>query len=663
MNWIDSGEFQLKTEGPRRFVYRRRTNGSKNTINIPNSVAFTRPAVKNWLRRTYKTPNRRIPIFSTTAMPPLSTRGMGWARQKTPSPGTKNTPVKFNCSIGRHLYHRASNQNGLVGFHRLNVNNRTNSLNLIPLRKTSIRKGIAKLDAGKQGVVFLASTSKAVPQGSEFVIKVCPTDKAFPKDRQISQIEYKVQKALYNVVPGNIPKSIAPLISCKDFLSPSELMSKSAVVNSEKDYSNQTLMFSEYIPFGPLPYYLEKIIASQRRRLNDDLMKSFIYQILTTLHKIQRKFPGFRHNDLHMDNILVKPGKPYPVAVINDFGFSTLGTTTKNPLINGGNFKESWGIGSKTTQDYDVHLILNEIRKWCEKNAPSAVDGFRNTLLFLNNKIPAGYKNHDDKYTSKGRLKYNINYPNFPSLRAILNSKYFSGKKRLTPTPTPPSKLKLNLNKSAFTNANLTHMDMSPNFRAWALGKRVRKNTPSPSPNKKKSPNVINLTKSPSPNKKKSPNVINLTNSPSPAKKKKKSLSPAKKSPSPAKKSPSPAKKSPSPARKSAGSVNSANSTLGNLIKSANRKLIPPMTLTTRRKLNRIAGRYEQRYTQRELNNARNKAWQSALRLVARRIRAGRAPFSPSPTKPTAKPTILLGTKKLSTGMKKLLKDLGKRKK
>jgi hypothetical protein len=162
---------------------------------------------------------------------------------------------------------------------------------------------------------------------------------------------------------------------------------------------------------------------------------------------------------------------------------------------------------------------------------------------------------------------------------------------------------------------------VSPEMRAWALGKRVRANTPAPS----RRLSVINLTKSPSPSpkrKKNSVEIINLTKSPSP---KKKSPSPKKKSPSPKKKSPSPNKKSPSPKKKSPVSNSNNNSSPG--------KFPLEMTLATRRRLNRIAGRYEKKYTEREVQNARNKAWQRAMRLVTKRVREGRSPFTPSPAR------------------------------
>lgn len=479
MDWVLKGNFEFRKTPKRKYVYRRRKNGSRQMINIPKNVN-TKTAAKNWLKKHYKTPMRRVPIFTTTANIAIGNR------IKTPS--MRSTPtIKFNCRIGNKLYHRVA-VNGTVGFRRLNTNNKSDSLDLVPLRKTIIRKGVVKLDAGKQGVVFLASTSKSVPQGSEFVIKVCPTDKNISKNSQISRIEYKVQKALYNVVPLNIPRSIAPLIECRNFLSASNLRSKSAVINDDKDYSLQTLMFSEYIPYGPLTEYLDKLAQSRRRRINDSLMKSFIFQTLTTIRKIRRVYPDFRHNDLHLDNILVKPGKPFPVIVLNDFGFSTLGKSTRNPLVNKGNFQKNWGIGLKTGPQYDVHMFLNELRKWCELNKQKASDKFRNTLLFLNHKVPSGYRESNDRYTSHSRLKYGMRYPGLPTLDSILSSKWFStsrNSRNLTPTATPSSKLKLNLNKKSFSNRNLRVVGGNSTT--------PRKNTPAPITNSNRKRNLTGV--------------------------------------------------------------------------------------------------------------------------------------------------------------------------
>jgi len=455
MDWITQGKFEFKNTPRRKYVYRKRNNGSKQMINLPANVR-TKTAAKTWLKKHYKTPRKRVPIFTTTATVNLR------SRIKTPNKGS--TPnVKFNCKLGNHLYHRVS-VNGAVGFRRLNAN----KLNLVPLRKTVIRKGMVKLDAGKQGVVFLASTRKSVPQGSEFVIKICPSEVKRARNNQISRIEYTVQKALYKVVPGNIARPLAPLVECNSFISPGDLRNKSPVTNDEKNYARQTLMFSEYISYGPLAEYLYKLINSKRVTVNDQLLRSIIFQVLNMFRKIRKVYPGFRHNDLHLDNILVKPGKPYPIMVMNDFGFSILNKNSRNPLVTSGNFRPNWGIGINTGPEYDIHQFLCKLRAWCLYVRDKTPDKLRNTILFLNSKVPPGYREDFDKYTSHGRLKYLKKFPGLPTLNQMLASKYFMGNRRLTPTATPTKKLNLSLNTNSFNNLNVKYKNAGS----------VRKNTP-----------------------------------------------------------------------------------------------------------------------------------------------------------------------------------------
>jgi hypothetical protein len=59
MDWINSGKFQLVNKNGRKYVYRRRPNGAKQEINVPASVEFVKPAVKRWLKATYKSPVKK----------------------------------------------------------------------------------------------------------------------------------------------------------------------------------------------------------------------------------------------------------------------------------------------------------------------------------------------------------------------------------------------------------------------------------------------------------------------------------------------------------------------------------------------------------------------------------------------------------------------------
>jgi serine/threonine protein kinase len=346
---------------------------------------------------------------------------------------------RMNCSIGKKMYYRVTT-NGNVGFRRLAVNNKSNRLNLIAAKNTKIRKGVAPLDAGKQGTVFLGSIRRRVPYGSEFVIKVCPTDLKLRGQKQIAEIEDAIQRSLYKVVPQHIPKPLAPLLMCVNFVDPVAIYPKytSNLNLKTKDYSRQTVMFSEYISNGPLSRYLEDLLKSGRKRLNDRILKTIIYQVLYALYRIRKKYPYFRHNDLHLDNVLVKPGNPYPIIVINDFGFARLTRKIQSPYVKKGQFAKDWGIGPKTTGDYDVHLFLNELRKFIPHLKRISTDGLVKTSAFLNKVIPLGYRDADDKYTRRLRLKYGIRYPGFPQLKTILKDGYFRTIPRISPSPNKP---------------------------------------------------------------------------------------------------------------------------------------------------------------------------------------------------------------------------------
>ena len=578
MSWIEDGNFSLSNSpSGRRYVFHRKANAVKLEINIPPSVT-TKAQAKNWLKKHYKSPvvpagrrKVRVPLlnlskpklpaqfmmnphltgkypspkgfkthFPSINSPPFNT-GYNSAGNpklnaypanspKYPSPnkskfrgfrvttpyGSVNENIpKFNCNIGKRLFHRVS-ENYSIGFNQTGANNKSNSLSLVQIKNTMVRKGMAKLDTGKQGTVFLASFRRRAPHGSEFVIKVCPYDNTLKGKKQVAIVEDMIQNELYKVVPAHIPKPIAPLLLCKNFVPESELLAKSNF-NKDKDYSKQSVMFSEYISNGPFPAYIKKIASSPRKRLNDRFMKSAIFQVLNALYKIRTKYPGFRHNDLHLENVLVKPGKPYPIMVINDFGYSTMDNKISNPLVANGMYAENWGIGPKTAPEYDVHLFLNEMRKECIRYKSAATDGFAKTIAFLNEVIPAGYRENTNKFTVRMRLRYNSSYPGFLNLKQILKSSYFGGAAKMTPSPVKLSMT--NLNRKPFTSANLKHMNISPNSRNWALGRKKK----SPSPAKKKSPSPAK--KSPSPAKKKSPSPAKKK-SPSPVKKRKRSVSP-----------------------------------------------------------------------------------------------------------------------------------------
>lgn len=313
----------------------------------------------------------------------------------------------LDCSMVRRLFHLETN-NKRGHYQVLGTNNTSNNLRLKPVVRLRPKRGIIKVDAGRQGAIFLASLRRNGTQ--QFVIKVCPSDKR--KKVQVSDLEYRIIRKLYTVVPRRVPRPLG-FFKCSGFV-PEKTWSDQL---SQYDYKKQTVACMEYIENGTFGNYLDRMASSPRKRLTDTVMLSFIRQVIQTLIKIQKRYPYFRHGDLHLDNLLVRPTKPIPELVFTDFGWSKLGKTP----ISSSNYKTTYGIGSNMSPAYDAHLFLMQLRIWVYQNDFAARDGFVRTKKFLDRVVPTGFRNENDKYTRNFRLKYGIRYP--LSLRSILNTR------------------------------------------------------------------------------------------------------------------------------------------------------------------------------------------------------------------------------------------------
>jgi serine/threonine protein kinase len=313
----------------------------------------------------------------------------------------------------KRVYHRET-QNGRGHYQVLGANNESNNLRLRPVIPLRPKKGMIKVDAGRQGAIFLASFNKSAKK--EFVIKVCPTNRKLKQ--QISKIEFIISQKLYRVVPRRVPKPLK-FFTCTNFVPQFIWENKFPNVN----YSKQTVACMEYIENGTFDDYLKRMAASPKRRLNDNIFKTFIQQVLTTLSKIKKKYPAFIHGDLHLRNLLVRPKRPVPDLMFTDFGWSRLNKS----IGQFSEWKEKWardaGIGPNMCLMYDTHFFLFCLREWVFKNSNISKDGLPSTRAFLNTFVPKGYRKENDTHTKTARLKYGHKYPF--SLSQILESNYF----------------------------------------------------------------------------------------------------------------------------------------------------------------------------------------------------------------------------------------------
>jgi serine/threonine protein kinase len=132
---------------------------------------------------------------------------------------------------------------------------------------------------------------------------------------------------------------------------------------------------------------------------NSKIDKDIIRQVLKTLYKFQQY--GLRHNDLHLNNILIED-KTHR-ALITDFGFANTSAT---------NLANSHGIHPKSDSRYDYHFFLN-----------SVFTGFPNSSAsrFIASIIPHEYLGKETAKVHNYRLRFGVNNSGLPSLRKILS--------------------------------------------------------------------------------------------------------------------------------------------------------------------------------------------------------------------------------------------------
>jgi serine/threonine protein kinase len=269
---------------------------------------------------------------------------------------------------------------------------------------------MARLASGQQGVVFLASTDPAGKR--KIIIKVSPTDKAFPAANQSAHVEYNIQKALYKVAPRHIPKPIK-------FFDQQLFVPVSAFTDRRPrvfNYSKQMVMYTEYAHGGTLKSWLRKM----GDRITDKVMADLIRQVIATLKKIHTKYPEFRHNDLHLGNVLVDDTGKKIRLLLTDFGLSRLTTRGSNPVINSGSYRSS-GISNSTSYKYDAHYFLNALDSEIKGGLPQ-------TEAFLGRMLQGSYRGANTNKVTAYRLKNGVSNAGFPSFTEILKDPFLSGK-------------------------------------------------------------------------------------------------------------------------------------------------------------------------------------------------------------------------------------------
>lgn len=179
--------------------------------------------------------------------------------------------------------------------------------------------------------------------------------------------------------------------------------------------NHSSVIITEWVEAITLKQCLEHAVA-----FSVPVWASLLFQIIWTLAAIQKHFPGFRHNDLSCNNILMEQAQSINIyhlgekmwqtsefhTRIIDFDFSVM----PSHGIYNSKLNRPWckyyGISAKTDNYYDVHFVLNEILILLDNSGSLALIP-PPVREFFNEIIPAGYRGSADEFVQNSRLTEN----------------------------------------------------------------------------------------------------------------------------------------------------------------------------------------------------------------------------------------------------------------
>ena len=441
MSWINSRQFTISNRNGRHYVFRR-NNAGNTEINIPTHIVSKGQAIA-WLKAhpnkvanptRYKAkrgaakanglkPFERM-VNGKKMIAFVNKEGKQYFRPAPPSPPKKKAvpykhvpPPPPPPPPGGWRYPAPK----LAPYKKMaNITARNNWNMTCDQVKASLDSS-TPIGKGRQGIVFTAKlrTGNKRP----FAVKIAPRDLAAKKrgEPQPVDIEYNIQTAVQDLTPNVV--RLYKNMRCLNFITPAQINMPNVQNSAHYDKSQQGILLMELATGGSLDSWMKK-----QGKIDDATMSKIISDILTALSKIQRKYPDFRHNDLHMQNVFVAERG----FLIGDFGWARLKKSGTNPAVNTANGTKTasfWGVGPKTDERYDQHLFLNELLDWAQKHSPA---DHPKAIEFLKMAVPPGSRGSKDMHVSEWRLKYADPCPGLPSLAQILNNPFLSGKKRVT---------------------------------------------------------------------------------------------------------------------------------------------------------------------------------------------------------------------------------------
>lgn len=234
------------------------------------------------------------------------------------------------------------------------------------------------------------------------------------------------------VKKGQTPHIVLPITTFNTSIKPFLSLKKDDIVNNKKYddflkkykkgyyYKNVSVLISEWANGGDLLDYIRKNFKTFTLKT----WRMIFFQILSVLAVIQNKYPGFRHNDMKANNILVqlipvskKKNKfmykinkqNYIVPNIGfqlklwDFDFACIPDLIDNSKVNA-EWTTAININPEQNRYYDIHYFTNTLTRkgffnefWTHEAVPNKIREFVKRI------VPKKFRK-GDQVSERGRV-------------------------------------------------------------------------------------------------------------------------------------------------------------------------------------------------------------------------------------------------------------------
>jgi serine/threonine protein kinase len=276
------------------------------------------------------------------------------------------------------------------------------------------------------------------PNNPNYAVKVV----AYPKRenygdlndiRRPENAEIIMLKVLsYFVINNQSPHLILPIGTFNTSIKPFLSLQKNKIVDNKKysqfikrykkgDLHNEvSVLISEWANGGDLLEYIRK----NYKTMTLNTWRVLFFQILSVLAVIQAKYPGFRHNDLKANNLLIHHiesrnknnkfkykinGKTYIIPNINlqiklwDFDFACIEGIVDNTKVSA-DWTNRINVKPKKNRYYDIHYLFNTLtRKGFFPEFYDVPEINKSVKDFFKRIVPEKYRNGDN-VAERGRL-------------------------------------------------------------------------------------------------------------------------------------------------------------------------------------------------------------------------------------------------------------------